>query len=223
MDECLEEPTPRPNVYNTTALLTDAMEEDFTYIRSAMESRRGIMLEQQKASDTSSKLCNLVRLERMMHPGLNDVINHLRDSKDVGNATLYNYIVYLETLRYSIWCNKCNTVKSLGSPLDNPKCAEPYNSYADIDEDKPNAYVSVDPCCVNKNSHPDISPAPTTPTSCAKCVDLSEQLRLLEQRLAEVEKYISSVQKNTVVEKNEDYRMFADELLTAVDLIDEGW
>ncbi len=84
--------------------------EDTSRIRKTMDERRSLMEKQREADTIKSRLCDQIRADRdRISPSLAKRIATLEHTE----PDLFTYIRRLEFVQDGIWCNTCNTIKSI--------------------------------------------------------------------------------------------------------------
>lgn len=82
-----------------------------------LNERRRVLAEQQRANDVQFDMCDEVRAHRRS-AGLEEAVKELKTS----DRALYDYIEYLELLRYGTYCNGCRSAKRIEKNPTNIIC-----------------------------------------------------------------------------------------------------
>ena len=81
--------------------------------------RRHLMTQQLRADALQSKICDMLRNEKMKISGLSERIKKLEQD----DAGMFNYIRKLEFVQAGIWCTKCNAIKFVNPEIFSADCA----------------------------------------------------------------------------------------------------
>lgn len=92
--------------------------EGMDRIYDLIKDRRQLMQAQIAASDIQSKLCDEIKEAKDAQ-----IEKRIKILEEI-DPRLYEYIRYLETVKYGIWCNNCNSVKRIPNFIAENKIQE---------------------------------------------------------------------------------------------------